>query len=113
MFTLDDVHLELGVLWLERWRHHTVVIIFCRIHLQLDRRVFDTVNRSTEFKVGRDGGEIFALRVYKCEPLMLLRVVLQVINEGQIELNLPDKFCFEEALRTQLDEDLAVLELCY
>ncbi len=42
---------------------------------------------------------------------MLLRVVLQVVDEGQVELDLANQSVLEDSLRKDLDQDLGLLEL--
>ena len=42
---------------------------------------------------------------------MLLGVLVQVVEEGEIELDLANQCRVEEALLLQLDEDLGLLEL--
>ena len=98
MLSFHDMHLELGVCWLHGGGHDTVRIIVVLVHLELNGCVVDSVDRSTDFHVCGNGGEIFTIWVDQSEPLVLRRMILHIVDVGQIKLNLANQVRLKEAL---------------
>lgn len=113
MLALNDVQLELGVLGLERGGHDAVFGFGSIVHLKFEGRVIHAIDGAAQLHVGGHRGKVFAVWIDKGEPPVLARVVLQVVNIGQVQLELADELRLEEALRLELDQNLGRLKLCY